>query len=46
MMMMINPILVTTDRRSSSKITRNKEQVIGAVMMAEKWTHTQVYELL
>jgi hypothetical protein len=42
MMIMINPILIKNDRYSSSKIARNKEQVIGATMIVEQWTHTQV----
>ncbi len=42
MMMMINSTLVTNDRYSSKKIARNKEQVIGAAMTVEQWTHTQV----
>jgi len=39
---MINPKLFTTDRHSSSRIARNKEQVIAAVMTVEQWNHTQV----
>lgn len=42
LMMMINPTLVTNDRYSSTKIAKNKEQVIGATMIVEQWTHTQV----
>jgi hypothetical protein len=42
MMITINPILVKNDRYSSSIIAKNKEQVIGATMIVEQWTHTQV----
>jgi hypothetical protein len=42
MMMVINPTLVTNDRYSSNQVARNKEQVIGAAMTVEQWTHTQV----
>jgi hypothetical protein len=42
MMKMINSTLITNDRYSSKKIARNKEQVIGAAMTVEQWTHTQV----
>jgi hypothetical protein len=42
MMIMINPILVANDRYSSNKITRNKEQIIGAAMTVEQWSHAQV----
>ncbi len=42
MMIMINSTLVTNDRYSLNKIARNKEQVIGAVMTVEQWTHSQV----
>ncbi|CAF3765548.1 unnamed protein product [Rotaria sp. Silwood1] len=46
MMMMINPTLITNDRYSSNKITRNKEQVIGAVIIAEQWNHAQRCQLI
>lgn len=42
LMMMINPTLIKNDRYSSNRIARNKEQVIGATMIVEQWTHTQV----
>lgn len=40
--MVIDPKLFTNDRQSSSRIARNKERVLGAVITVEQWTHTQV----
>lgn len=42
MTLMLNPTLIKHDRFSSNRLARNKEQVIGAVMIVEHWNHSQV----
>ena len=38
----INPVLMVSDRHVSTQVTMNKEQVLGAVMTVEQWSHSQV----
>ena len=41
-MITINPIFVSNDRALSTRIARNKEQIIGATTTVQQWSHTQV----
>lgn len=41
-MITINPIFFSNDRALSTRIARNKEQIIGATTSVQQWNHSQV----